>query len=68
MAEEKSQGLKMGAGLAVVMHRIVAKIFGGAGIDEQRTRMHRGLDEVEHDAPVVLSGYLREHFAALSDA
>ena len=48
----------MGAGFVVIVNRIVTKIFGRAGIDEQRAGLHRRFNETEHGAPVVLSGHL----------
>src|SRR4030095_6800113 len=64
MAEEKSQRFKMSAGLDVIVDRIVAQIFRGAGVDEERTCLHRRLNEAEHRAPIFSSGYLGKHFAA----
>ena len=49
------------------MNRIVTKIFGGAGIDEQGTGLHCRFNEAEHCVQIVLRNYLGKHFAALAN-
>ena len=52
----------------MIVNRIVTKIFGSSGIDEQRTRLHGRLDEVEHHSPIVLRGDLRKHFTSFANS
>ena len=52
----------------MIVNRIVTKIFGSSGIDEERTRLHCCLDEVEHRAPIVLRGDLRKHFTSFANS
>ncbi len=68
MTEQKPQRLQMSARFAVIVHRIMTKLFGVAGIDEQRAGLRRRFGEFKHRTPIILRGYLRERLATLADA
>ena len=52
----------------MIVHRIEAKLFGCAGIDEKRAGPYRRLGVFEHGAPVFISNHFGEHFLLVADA